>query len=65
MWVIDGGNDLATKPATTALLLYKFPSSSAHTGGSKRSPDSRQVVHFASFSSSGFAWRHHWAKNIN
>lgn len=55
MWAIEGGSDFATRPVTTAPLLYRFPSSSAHTGGCKRSPDSRHVVHFASFSSSGFA----------
>ena len=49
-----GGKDLATSPATTALLLYRKPSSSVQTGRDSLSPDSLQVVHCASFASSGF-----------
>ena len=49
-----GGRDLATRPATTALLLYRKPSSSAHTGRNSLSPDSLHVVQRASLASSGF-----------
>ena len=49
-----GGRDLATRPATTALLLYRKPSSSAHTGRDSLSPDSLHVVQRASLASSGF-----------
>ena len=54
-----GGRDLATSPATTALLLYRKPSSSVHTGRDNLSPDDLQVVHCASLASSGFTCASH------